>query len=818
MIPRLDSLFIILFCLIYSLTPCPAQENKTIDSLLRSEHKHIKEDSFKIKLWLKVADEYVFSNPKEGLKYAENAINLSRKLNLPMLEANALLRQGYLLSKLGKISDAEKVTNKSLEIFLKYKNNLGLGIAYHQLGIFYNLKGEPYKALDYFTRSINKFNLVKEYKELAGVYGNISSLYVGLGNYSKALEFNEKALKGHRKLGNKRGEASNILNRGIIYYTQSDYLHAIECYNEALKINKGSGNKASLARIYLNLGMTYEDLRDIPRALKNYKIAMNLCEEIGEKNGLSFCYIYIAGIHYTQKNIDSALYYETNALKLAQSIGNKTNITASYGNMATYYIFQKKFDRAIDYNRKSRQLLRTTENKRSLAYSLEQFGRILLEADNLALVKNGIPIELKLDSVFISLSQAMSLANELGEKVKQRDIWELFSEYYAQRKDFPNSLSAYKKYISTRDSIDNLNMRTEVARKDIQFQFDRRGDSLVFENKLAHSKLQHQVLLGREQNNKLQIANQDKELKQLEWLGVQSDLQQEQLLRENKERLLLLSEKEQELQKIDLDKVTSENELHKLRLHQQQLLGLALLLSLMGIAAFLFSKYKIKKEREKSDLERRMSEATLSSLHSQMNPHFIFNCLGSIKQMIQLNEQDNANTYLNKFAKLIRLSLEHSRRPEITLREKNTYLINYLDMEQLRFDKAFEYRIEVAEDLDIDEVTIPPMMIQPLVENALWHGLMNKEADRKLLIGYQIQDDKLICTIEDNGVGINHSKSHKEITHNSIGIKNIIERLAILNRKYKLNYTLSIVDKSEENKNLTRTLVTLTLPAVGFRD
>ena len=136
-------------------------------------------------------------------------------------------------------------------------------------------------------------------------------------------------------------------------------------------------------------------------------------------------------------------------------------------------------------------------------------------------------------------------------------------------------------------------------------------------------------------------------------------------------------------------------------------------------------------------------------------------------------------------------------------------------MELLRFDHSFSYHIEVDENIFAEEVGVPPMMIQPLVENAIWHGLMNKSGERELFIRYKLANDGLICEIEDNGIGIIQSSLRPRNGHQSFGIENIRHRLNLLNEKYHLNCCLQIKDKSEINKDESGTLAILTLPILN---
>lgn len=238
-----------------------------------------------------------------------------------------------------------------------------------------------------------------------------------------------------------------------------------------------------------------------------------------------------------------------------------------------------------------------------------------------------------------------------------------------------------------------------------------------------------------------------------------------------------------------------------------------MLLALAGLG-WLLLRLRIRYIRKEAQVNTQLAEMEMKALHAQMNPHFIFNCLGSIKQMIMEEERDNASHYLTKFARLIRLSLVHSQQALITLNENNEYLRHYLLMEQLRFNDSFQYTIEVAEGINGDELVFPPMMIQPLVENGIWHGLLGKEGCQLLSIRYSISPAALVCEIEDNGIGIDHVADPGP-EHKSVGIDNIRKRLALLNMKYKMNCSLYILDKKNLGDAGQGTLVVLTLPIIN---
>jgi len=223
------------------------------------------------------------------------------------------------------------------------------------------------------------------------------------------------------------------------------------------------------------------------------------------------------------------------------------------------------------------------------------------------------------------------------------------------------------------------------------------------------------------------------------------------------------------------------------------------------------SEQSLEVQREElATINEQLAEAQLTALQAQMNPHFIFNALNSIKRMILDNENRNASRYLGKFAQMIRLTLNHSKTTFVTLEETIEYLHAYLDMEQLRFGSTFSYQIEKMAKMDEDDINIPTLMIQPLAENAIWHGLMHKEGEKKIIIRFVQIANIVTCSIEDNGIGIRQSEKIQEgRTRPHVGLGNLRNRIKIMNEKYRMNCTLDIADLSDKYPDRTGTKVIL---------
>ncbi|MBI1307550.1 MAG: hypothetical protein GC181_13190 [Bacteroidetes bacterium] len=236
----------------------------------------------------------------------------------------------------------------------------------------------------------------------------------------------------------------------------------------------------------------------------------------------------------------------------------------------------------------------------------------------------------------------------------------------------------------------------------------------------------------------------------------------------------------------------------------------AIILALIGLIFFLRTKAISRSYKHKLvDLE-------LQALRSQMNPHFIFNSLNSIQYFVLKNEPKAAYTYLTKFSTLMRMILQNSGVKYISLKDETEWLTTYLELEKLRLENELEFQIDVAEDLNPKEIMIPSMLIQPYVENAIIHGLLPKNDERKLTVQFSRHGEHIHCVIEDNGIGraksreLNEQRTRK---YKSQGIKLTGERLEILTQDLKVKPELKIIDLFE-NGEAAGTRVVLGIPII----
>lgn len=208
---------------------------------------------------------------------------------------------------------------------------------------------------------------------------------------------------------------------------------------------------------------------------------------------------------------------------------------------------------------------------------------------------------------------------------------------------------------------------------------------------------------------------------------------------------------------------------------------------LLAFASYLLFRFFLDRSRKNALAEARISQLERSALQAQMNPHFIFNSLNSIQAYIANNENDKANRFLAKFSRLIRAMLNHSRAQKISLQEEIDSLTLYLDLEKMRFKSKFDYEIVIDEDIDTTDIELPPLLIQPYLENAIIHGLAQKRSQGKITLYYLMVGKYLVVTVTDNGIGIEKSKSQKQNSslHKSVGMTITQKRLEILDEGNK---------------------------------
>jgi two-component system LytT family sensor kinase len=259
----------------------------------------------------------------------------------------------------------------------------------------------------------------------------------------------------------------------------------------------------------------------------------------------------------------------------------------------------------------------------------------------------------------------------------------------------------------------------------------------------------------------------------------------------------------------DYDLEEKDKELLQSQLQTQKIIIGLLSLVLLASLVFFYFLYKNVKAKRKAN-----QSLLLKSLRTQMNPHFIFNALNSVNNFIAKNDEKAANKFLSSFSKLMRKVLDYSQKDFITFEEEIELNELYLKLEHFRFRDKFDYTFRNDAEQDGYNLEVPPMLIQPFIENAVWHGLRYKSAKGKLDVTVTKDAGKLIIRVKDNGIGREKSrelKTKNQMKYKSTGLENVSKRIALINEIYNKNYEINVSDL-DDNAEDKGTVVEIKIP------
>ncbi|MFC4739495.1 tetratricopeptide repeat protein [Flavobacterium ponti] len=591
---------------------------------------------------------------------------------------------------------------------------------------------------------------------------------------NKMAEYGNKALQLAKKINYKVEEGNAYLNIGTSKIILGDYKKALDDFGLAKDIFEENNNSASnkrevsqgLAKAYGSMGIVFSEQSNYAKALQFYLKSVKIYENLDDESKCSKIYNNI-GVVYKSQNADfKALEYFIKAQKIQEKLQDpNTGITLT--NIANIYLKQKNLDKASEYYDLAKKALNKNPNPRALGEWNNNMG-LYFAAKNQS--KEAVS----------SWENAIQSFEKIDDKFGLADTYIFLGEFYLKKNQLEEALLNTNKALNLATEINVLEQKA-ISEKLLSEIYTQKGNSnLALEHfqkySIAKDSLTNEENIRKSVEASLNYEFEKKELLQKE---------------ENDKRELLLKE---------------EAKSSKLKL----LFGGLIALLLFGIGFLIYNRMQLKKTLT---LQKELAEYEQKALHLQMNPHFVFNCLGSISSFIVQNGTDSAIKYLSKFSKLMRLTLEYSKESLIPIDKEIESLQNYLELEQLRFNHKFNFIIRKSPEIE-DDVALPPLIIQPFIENAIIHGVIPKKELGSVTINFSIQENSLICTILDDGIGINQSKLNKEnsvIAHKSMALDIIKKRLEMIASSTSKKATIEIEELTENNE-IKGTKVILQLP------
>lgn len=603
------------------------------------------------------------------------------------------------------------------------------------------------------------------------------------------------------------------------YATTRSKLDSAKFYADSLnrfsnKINHSSG--ITLSHFYYGLidrfsGNYYEGLTHLEKYLEFSQDSLNVAAGLFQ----------IGVIHHEMGNYEECLKNYFRILSIYEQNDSQKSVATTLHSIGHIQRKLNKHEKAIGSYKKSIHIKEKLDDNEGLAMSFESMGNTYAEMEqhDLALTNLIKAYELAhmLKVPYLSASIADNLGNLYGKINEFSKALEYHLEAYKIRENFPskkdlagslNSIGAaylkLKEYQKSKDFLlRSLSISKSISAKPISLlNYDVLADlSLELGNyeEAYHFLDAHSIL-------KDSIFDTEKNKQMLE---LETNYQVAQ-----KDKDILLLTKENELQEANAKKEAA---------LRKALIGGLALLAIIGGLIFYTMRQRLKNQKmlaskneeiHKAKLSEELQGLEMKALRAQMNPHFLFNCLNSINTMILNDEPDNASKYLSKFSKLVRLMLENSEQPEITLKDELETLEAYIQLEAIRFYNKMGYNIKVDPNIDQEATYLPSMVLQPFVENAIWHGLLHNEQKGELTIAIKENNDKLLCSIIDNGVGREKSltlKKEEGLKKKSMGIKITTERLKLLT-KQKIKDVINIIDLKDKENNAIGTQVNIQIP------
>lgn len=550
------------------------------------------------------------------------------------------------------------------------------------------------------------------------------------------------------------------------------------------------------------LGRRYRYLSQFDKALTLHEKALEIAQEAKNLEFEVYSLNMIGVVYRKIDAIKSALDKTQRALELAESIENpsigiRKSITVSLNGIGNLYQTLEQYDLALEKFRKSLQIEEELGSKLGMAINNQNIGECL-EAQG--------KLDEALEKYLRSLAYNEDINSDMGRVICKNSI----AKIYIKQNRPQDAIALLEPVLKTSielgnqeivaDSYVNLGWGFMVLQR-----YDEADQNLQLGLKLATDyNLPSTILKANEHLSELAVHNQNYE-KALEYYKKARHFDEEVSNDRNIRYVydvLLRYDSEKKLKGYE-DELKKSNTILLIS-------GIALAL-LAGIFYILYRQYQLKNEKKLLTLEQSM-------LRSQMNPHFLFNSLNSIKLYIINNEQKNAVHYLNKFSKLVRKILEASSLREIPLAEELETAELYMNIENIRFSNEINFNVIIAEDINVHQVKIPSLILQPFLENALWHGLSSKEDEKKINVNIS-KDGKgfMHIGITDNGVGRRASekiKENKVLKRKSVGIAITKERLANFSKDYENSFDIEIIDLYNDDGSASGTQVVLHIPMV----
>jgi len=587
------------------------------------------------------------------------------------------------------------------------------------------------------------------------------------------LVYAKKAYDLSQKMDYQLAKGNALLNLGNANIILGDYSKSLTYFTDArhvfenVSIDNNVERQKGLAKALGSIGIVFSEQSNYAKALQYYLKSVTIYEKLKDEEKCAKLYNNIGIVYQSLSSYFKALAYFVKAQKIQEKLGD-SNIGITYTNIANVYLKQNNSAKAYEYYTKAKSALDQHPNPRALG---EWYNNVGLYFKAVKQPEKAIE----------HWNNAIQTFESIEDKFGVGDTYLLLGQLYFEQNKAQQAIVFAEKALASAKALKVLEQQViaEKLLSDIYAQLNNSAQALLHFKAYSTAK----DSLTNEENIRRTVEEE-----------MAFDFEKREAIhqKEIEKRDLLLQE---------------ESKRNVMQLIFAAVFGLLL----FGIAFLIYNRIQLKKNLT---LQKELAEYEQKALHLQMNPHFVFNCLGSISSFIVQNGTDSAIKYLSKFSKLMRLTLEYSKESLIPIDKEIESLQNYLELEQLRFNNKFTFSIFKNEAIE-DDMAIPPLLLQPFVENAIIHGVIPKKEIGSIAVRFALQNDSLLCTVEDNGIGFNESKAQKQhsvVAHKSMALDITRKRLEMIESTTKQKTEFSIEEIKNTNGEVIGTKVTLHLP------
>jgi len=583
----------------------------------------------------------------------------------------------------------------------------------------------------------------------------IVQVFVCMGQQTVSIDSLLQKVRQHPTRDSNRVTALLKLADAMVYTDPAtSMVHA----DEALDISEKSYWAKGIALSLRQKGNIYYVFSDLPAAMDSYIKALKEARPLNIRELDASLFNNLANIYSDLKQYDKALDYYRQFLDISRELGSGKDETIALVNMGTVYTELNEQEKALEC---SRQALGICRND-----GITYFIPIILNNVRITYNKAG-----NTDSALAWFRQSIDLADKYSNYDAKASSLNETGKIYLARGDYVHAGNYALKSLQIARQLHSAEWQSNAWESlykvyEKQHRFDKAFEAY------------QQFILFRDS-----VSNEDK----------RSALARKEMAFD--------FERKEAATKAEHDKkeALAQAEINRQQLIKRGILAGVVILLVAGLFSFMLYKRRrdAEERRKEADLKAKVSDTEMKVLRLQMNPHFIFNSLNSVSDYISKHETATANYFLSKFARMMRQVLENSEKREITLAEDLQVVETYIQLESLRLRNEIHYEICIDPDIDPDVTLVPPLIIQPFVENSIWHGLSGKTCPGRISIRITREDGMIHYIVEDNGIGRKEAGKQAKAGKRSMGLRITLDRIDIINQTRRVKAGVDIFDLSE---------------------